>query len=190
MVSIESGFYVRALLLVAAVLAALAALAPAAWAAPTNDAFSAAETLPASLPATASGSNLEATEESGEPEHGGNPEGHSVWYSWTPSGDGRVGISPGSGCFNGIDPLIAVYTGSAVGALTPVASNRGFSALSCFGEGPQVEFDALAGTAYRIAIEGRKGADGSFSFTINGAPGNDDFANPLSIGAEPPQQVF
>src|SRR6476646_1148721 len=155
MVSIESGRFLRAALLLAGVLAALAALPPVASAAPSNDSFSAAEALPAELPASGSGSTLEATKEAGEPDHAGNPGGHSVWYSWTPSVGGPVGISRDAGCFSGIDPLVAVYTGSAVDALTPVASSHGFPPPSCFGEGPQVEFDASPGTTYRIAIDGR-----------------------------------
>jgi hypothetical protein len=190
MVSIESGRFLRAALLLAGVLAALAALAPVASAAPSNDSFSAAEALPAGLPASVSGSTLEATKEAGEPDHAGNPGGHSVWYSWTPSVGGRVGISRDAGCFSGIDPLVAVYTGSAVDALTPVASSHGFPPPSCFGEGPQVEFDASPGITYRIAIDGRDGAQGSFSFSINGSPENDDFADSASIPGELPQQVF
>src|SRR5829696_6367527 len=61
MVSIESGTFLRAALLLVGALAALAALAPAAFAAPSNDSFSAAETLPAGLPASGSGTTLEAT---------------------------------------------------------------------------------------------------------------------------------
>src|SRR5215216_11942 len=165
-VSIKSRTFLRAALLLAAALAAMATLASAASAAPANDSFSAAEPLPAGLPASGAGSTLEATKEAGEPDHAGNPGGRSVWYSWTPSLGGRVGISPGAGCFSGIDPLVAVYTGSAVDALTPVASNLGFAPPSCFGEGPQVEFDAVAGATYLIAFDGRDGAEGSFSFSI------------------------
>src|SRR6476646_216203 len=110
MASIESGTGLRAALMLAVVFATLAVLAPAACAAPSNDSFSAAEALPSALPASGSGSTLEATKEAGEPDHAGDPGGHSVWYTWTPSVGGRVGISPASGCFSGIDPLVAVYT--------------------------------------------------------------------------------
>ncbi len=86
--------------------------------------------------------------------------------------------------------LAAVYTGSAVDALTPVASSQGFPAPSCFGESPKVEFTANAGTTYRIAIDGRDGAQGSFSATIEGVPANDDFAAAPAIGGDLPQQAF
>src|SRR5215217_8601719 len=58
MVSIESGRVLRAALLLVGALCALAAMAPAASAAPANDSFLAAETLPADLPASGSGSTL------------------------------------------------------------------------------------------------------------------------------------
>ena len=49
--------------------------------------------------------------------------GHSVWYSWTPSSSGPVALSACPYGDFGADTLLAVYTGSAVGALTPVAAN-------------------------------------------------------------------
>ena len=58
----------------------------------------------------------------GEPNHAGDPGGHSVWYSWTPSSSGPVHISA-CDYKREIDTLLAVYTGSAVDALTPLASN-------------------------------------------------------------------
>jgi hypothetical protein len=180
--------YKRALLLLAAVAAAILLLAPAAMAAPANDAFSDAQTVSPSLPATAAGSNVEAGKEAGEPDHAGNSGGHSVWFSWTPAVSGPVQVN--TGCSSSFDMLTAVYTGSAVNALTPVASNEDFPQPSCFGETAQVEFTADAGTTYSIAIDGRGGAQGSFSFTIEGAPANDDFAGAVTIGGEPPQQVF
>ena len=112
---------------------ALVALAPAAGAAPTNDAFSAAEPLSSAIPATASGTNLEATKEAGEPNHAGDAGGHSVWYSWTPSSNQPVGIRCAA-CFGHIDTLLiaVVCTGTAVNALTPVASNEYSISADCF----------------------------------------------------------
>ncbi len=186
--SIEVVAYKRGLLLLAGALLLLAALAPVAWAAPTNDDFSAAQTLSPGLPREFSGSTQEATKEAGEPDHAGNAGGHSVWFSWTPAVSGPVAIN--TGCTPSFEMLTAVYTGSAVNALVPVASNQGFPVPSCFGETTKVEFTASAGTTYRIAIDGRDGAQGSFSATIEGAPANDDFADATAIGGEPPQQAF
>jgi hypothetical protein len=167
---------------------ALLLLAPLAVAAPANDAFADASALSAVPPLDISGSNQEATKEAGEPDHAGNAGGHSVWFSWTPASSGPVAINPG--CFLGFEMLTAVYTGSAVNSLTPVASNQGFPAPSCFGESSKIEFTAEAGTTYWIAIDGRDGAQGSFSATIEGVPANDDFADASAIGGESTQQAF
>ena len=61
-----------------------------------------------------------ATKQAGEPNHAGNAGGHSVWYSFTPTDDTTYRIDT---CGSDIDTLAAVYTGSAVNALTSVASN-------------------------------------------------------------------
>ena len=60
--------------------------------------------------------------ESGEPDHAGDPGGHSIWFAWTPAETGQVAISTCNG-FGSLDSVLAVYTGSAIGALTPVAAN-------------------------------------------------------------------
>ncbi len=182
------GICRRGLLLVVGALIALAAIVPAAWAAPANDDFPAAQTLSPELPREFSGSNQEATKQAGEPNHAGNAGSHSVWFSWTPAVSGPVAIN--NGCFPGFQMLTAVYTGSTVDGLTPVTSNQGLPAPSCFGEGPKVEFTVDAGTTYWIAIDGRDGAQGSFNATIEGAPVNDDFAAATTIGGELAQQAF
>jgi Divergent InlB B-repeat domain len=169
-------------------LALLLGSASARAAAPANDDFANAIPLP-EFPGEKSGSNAEATKESGEPDHAGNPGGHSVWYSWTPSSDRRIGIRSGN-CFGGaIDTLIAVYTGSAVSALSPVASNESPFPGNCFGEAPQAEFEAVGGTTYWIAVDGRDGAEGNFELDFSGPPANDDFAS-ATVLAAPPQTIF
>jgi len=178
----------RMALIFAASLAALLLFVPLAAAAPGNDAFADAVALSPVPPVELSGTNSEATKEAGEPAHAGNAGGHSVWFSWTPAVSGPVAINPG--CFPSFEMLTAVYTGSAVNSLTPVASNQGLPAPSCFGESTKVEFTATAGTTYWIAIDGRDGAQGSFSAMIEGAPANDDFADASAIGGESTQQAF
>jgi hypothetical protein len=184
-----AGTAKRALAIFALSIASLFICASAAAAAPANDAFAAVTALP-EFPGEESGSNLEATKETGEPNHAGNLGGHSVWYSWTPSSNRRVGIQNGN-CFGGTDILIAVYTGSNVDALTPVASNQSPAPPTCFfSEAPQAEFEATAGTTYWIAVDGRDGAQGSFNLRFNGEPVNDDFADATTVGATTPQNVF
>jgi len=178
----------RAFLYAICPLVALAFCVPAAQAnAPANDEFSAAATLSPSLPISRFDSNVEATKEAGEPLHAGEAGGHSVWYSWTPTVDTRVGVSTNCGA---LDPLLAVYTGSAVNALTPVASNEELLGLGCFFSNPEFEFDAAAGTTYWIAVDGRDENQGTFELKLNPPPDNDNFASASSIGAELPQSAF
>ena len=50
---------------------------------PANNDFADAQAL-AGADATATGTNVDATKESGEPDLAGEVGGKSVWYSWTP----------------------------------------------------------------------------------------------------------
>jgi Ca2+-binding RTX toxin-like protein len=77
----------------------------------------------------------------------------SVWWSWTPTVGGHTYVHTLGSTFN---TVLAVYTGSGVGSLVPIASNNdiGTSVQSA------LTFQAQAGTAYRIAVAGF-GAGGS-----------------------------
>ncbi|HEY5708057.1 MAG TPA: hypothetical protein VIS51_01530 [Solirubrobacterales bacterium] len=145
-----------------------------------NDEFANAETLESG--AFVPGTTELATKQDGEPNHAGNAGGHSVWYSWTPSSSGEAFVST---CefFGSFNTLLAVYTGSAVSSLTPVASN-GAAANGC---GPwtdsEVAFDATAGVTYRIAVDGEGGGEGSFELRVKAKPDNDEFANARVLGS-------
>ena len=110
-----------------------------------------------------------ASKEAGEPNHAGDPGGGSVWWSWVPDTSGRYVISLAGSNF---DTLLAVYTGSAVNALTPVSryANLSVPAASSeepFYDGSRVEFDAVAGTTYYIAVDGAGGDSGTVAMTID-----------------------
>jgi hypothetical protein len=168
----------RALATLTLIAAALLALSTSAQAAaPANDDFNSAQALSPAYSAEISGSNVEATKQAGEPNHAGNAGGHSVWFSWTPASSGSVSMRAFA-CFSALKPLVAVYTGSAVNSLIPVADNGNpFSAECFFGEPSAAEFDAQAGTTYWIAVDGRNGGQGSFNLKLEGPPANDDFAD-------------
>ncbi len=102
---------------------------------------------------TTSGSNVNATEQEFEPNHAGNMAGRSVWWAWTAPAGGVVTITTAGSDF---DTLLAVYTGTSVTALTPIASNDDY------GGTPQsrVDFAAAAGTTYRIAVDGYRYGSG------------------------------
>jgi hypothetical protein len=174
--------------LLAAALICLAFAADALAAAPANDDFADAQAI--SLDTSVSGSNFEATKQTGEPDHAGDAGGHSVWYSWTAPRTEPIGITLPCQFGNQSELLIGVYTGSAVDALTPVASSQGLNANCAPGIEPQqVEFEAQAGVEYKIAADGKNGATGFFSFELEGAPLDDDFADAKTITAEPPASV-
>ena len=101
----------------------------------------------------ATGSNVGAGRESGEPDHAGNRGGASLWWSWTAPASGMVTIDTQGSDF---DTLLAVYTGSSVDALTIVASND-----DAIGLQSEVSFTAQQGVVYHIAVDGYSGATGS-----------------------------
>ena len=142
---------------------------------PAHNDFAAPRVLPNSLGWIANSNNEGATLQAGEPEHAGGPGGTSVWFSWTPATSGRAFFST---CDADFDTLLAVYTGSALNALTPVASNDDGS--GCYDGGSEVAFDFTAGTTYRIAVDGLHGASGAFPLQFVGGPSNDDFSKPLA----------
>src|SRR4051812_15615845 len=128
---------------------------------PSNDNFSAAAVL---LPATGSrnGTNVDATKEAGEPSHAGNIGGGSAWYKWVAPATGTATFDTVG---SGLDSLLAVYTGSSVDALTPIASNDDFLGWKWTSK---LGFAAIAGTTYYIAVDGYNGgvdgpARGSFA---------------------------
>ncbi len=140
--------------------------------APTNDNFASPVVLAGST-ATADGTNAAATRETSEPAHAGNRGGASVWYSWTAAADGRISLDTAGSNF---DTLLAVYSGSTLGALTAVASND--DVPGGHGVTSALTFAAVAGTTYAIAIDGYNGATGQFTLNLAqmSAPANDNFA--------------
>jgi Ca2+-binding RTX toxin-like protein len=155
-------------------LASLAASAQALAAPPANDNFSAAAVI-AGKQGSLKGTNLEATKEAGEPNHAGLPGGPSVWYRWTAPENGRLFLSAGGSEF---DTLLAVYTGAAVNALAEVASNDDASATT---KTSALNFFAVGGTTYEIAVDGFTGQTGTIVLAWTQGPPNDDFANAQAI---------
>ena len=101
----------------------------------------------------ATGSNAGAGKEPGEPDHAGDSGGASLWWSWTAPASGAVTIDTAGSDF---DTLLAVYTGSVVGALAEVASNDDAAGLQS-----AVRFTARQGVVYHVAVDGYGGATGS-----------------------------
>ena len=170
-----------AVTLILAVCVALSLPVPASAAAPANDNFANAEVLTGPTD-SASGTNVDATKEAGEPNHAGNEGGSSIWFAWQAPKSGKVSIDT---CDSDFDTLLAVYTGSAVNSLTTVASNDDapYEGSPCRDVRQSViRFTATAGTTYRIAVDGYTGtlggaAEGAVKLDLDSSPANDDFAN-------------
>jgi MYXO-CTERM domain-containing protein len=126
----------------------------AAQGAPLNDAFAQAAVLDGTG-GTAAGWNLNATLESGEPVHAATSGGKSVWWQWTPAASGTASFDTHG---SGFDTVLAVYTGSGVSVLAEVASNDNDGSA---GNASGLSFAAIAGTTYRIAVDGKAAASGA-----------------------------
>ena len=135
---------------------------------PANDSFSAAFAITGN-PSAFIFYNTNATKEPGEPNHAGNSGGRSVWFKWTAPGAGNVTVTTAGSLF---DTTLGIYTGSAVSALSPVATNSTLDDVQ-----PGVvqsslgTFTAVGGTTYYIAVDGFNAANGhgadSGAITLN-----------------------
>ena len=116
---------------------------------PANDDFANAVSLTSKYGHDqVSGTNMFAGWEPGEPLHAGFSGVHSVWWRWSPPGNGTATVyTCGSSDF---DTVLAVYTGTSVDKLTEVASNDDYCGLLS-----RVIFPTRAGIDYRIAVDGR-----------------------------------
>ena len=135
--------------------------ASATAAAPGNDNFVDAKTL-TGLPASTTGTSVDATRENGEPDHGDFGGGSSVWYKWTAPGSAWVTVDLSG---SGFDTYLAVYSGSSLNSLSPVAEDDdGGDGLTS-----KLSFLAESGETYQIAVDGYEGDTGSVVVRISSA---------------------
>jgi hypothetical protein len=142
---------------------AVVAVGVARAAPPGNDGFASPTRLTAAT-GSYNGTNREATKETSEPDHAGNAGGGSVWYRWTAPATGSATFDTVGG---GFDTLLAVYTGSSLAALTPVAANDDLGSTKGLS---RVSFPVTLGTEYRIAVDGFRDATGTIArgtFALN-----------------------
>jgi hypothetical protein len=140
---------------------------------PANDNFSNAQIVTTSL-GTALGQNINATKETGEPDHAGNSGGASVWYRWTAPATSPVTFATTGSNF---DTLLAAYTGSSVGSLTPVASNDDFNGSLQ----SAITFNASSGVTYYIAVDGFFGATGNIVLGWSSIPPAPTAGSPTNL---------
>ena len=147
------------------------ALALSAPPAPANDDLGQATALSGAT-ATASGSNVGAGREAGEPLHVGIRGGVSVWWRWTAP---ISGIATVSTCGSDPETLTGIYTGSSVSSLSEVLVDEAF----CGGQSV-VAFEAVAGTTYLIAVDGFSGETGEIVLELEAT------ADPVAPVVPPP----
>jgi hypothetical protein len=138
---------------------------------PPNDAFTNGLTIIGTTNMV-HGNNLGATREPGEPDHAGERQSNSVWYAWTAPSNSTANIKVIAA--DGNYELLGVYTGDSLANLSSVVgrvSNR------------EIRFSAVAGTTYKIAVDGGFGYGMSFNLYLQSQPPppNDNFANRLPI---------
>ncbi|HLH25960.1 MAG TPA: FecR family protein [Chloroflexota bacterium] len=148
---------------------------------PPNDDFANAAPI-GTLPAQLSAVTDSASVEPGEPisftcDGRSVTIDNTVWYTLTPLTTGYVAVDTFGSDYN---TVLAVYIGSALASLTPVACNDD-TLQSGTGNADQsrVTFNAVAGTTYRIQVGGYQGASGNLvlhAAVTSPPPANDNFA--------------
>ena len=141
---------------------------------PTNDMFSNAQTI-SGPSGRVTGSNVGATDETGEPEF--RSSSSSVWWQWRAPSSGRVTIDTIGSSF---DTTLGVYTGTRVDTLTTLGENDDTVE---FGGASRVTLTVTAGTVYRLRVAGFFGDEGSIVLNWNPttSPPNDLFSNARTI---------
>jgi Ca2+-binding RTX toxin-like protein len=118
---------------------------------PANDDFAQARTL-SGFSGASRATSVRSTGEPGELDfHGSAIADNSVWFRWTPTASAPAVVRLVS-TSSTLAPGVEVYTGDSLSALTTV------------GEGAtSATFTAVAGTQYRIAVDGNGGSTGQFT---------------------------
>lgn len=131
---------------------ALFACPASALAKPANDDFANRQVLTGMpLPLQVTGSNVEATKESGEHLGGLGPAGHSVWFEWEAPNNGWYTFGACAMSFAG---TIRIYTGTEVANLVPLPQGNRNEGPDCPYRQRQYSFEATAGTDYVIGVDG------------------------------------
>lgn len=152
---------------------------------PVNDSFASSTVIQLnSATYTTTGTNIQASKETGEPSHAADIGGRSVWWRWTAPANGRITFTTLGSNF---DTLLAAYTGTGLASLTPLASNDDAETPE---QNPApsrlrtstITFDAVAGTTYRIAVDGWDGLFGQITLNLQFAA---ESGSPPVITAQP-----
>lgn len=135
-------------------------------------------------------SNVDATKEAGEANHGGNVGGRSVWFRYVAPSAVSTRIDTVGSDF---DTVLSVYRDSG-GSLVLVAASDNLQAGQWYSanSGGYLEsrgtFTATAGSTYFIAVDGYNLGTGAASGSVilnwnqaSGTPPNDSFSSPIVL---------
>lgn len=132
------------------------------WAAIGNDAFARGLTLNPGTSGPVRANTVSATREPAEPLHAGVTSSGSLWWTFSAPSAGALSLATTG---SAIDTVLAVYTGTGVNALTPVASND-----NSVGTASAVSFTATEGAQYRVAVAGKGAVAGAIALGITWLP--------------------
>jgi hypothetical protein len=128
---------------------------------PANDNFADRATL-RGFPVTDRGASPWASHEVGEPDHGELGGDTSVWWTWTAPSSAWVRVSTVGSTF---DTVLAVYQGTGLSSLRPVATNDDIDPTAGLLTSALV-FQSGAGGTYQIVVDGYDGACGEVVLTL------------------------
>jgi hypothetical protein len=136
---------------------------------PANDAFASPTNITGTLPQVRNESTANATGQFNEPQPCGIADASvwsdaSVWFTWTAPATKRYQVKTVGSTY---DTQLAVYTGTAIDALTPVGCHDNINP----GTTSHLNFDATIGTVYRIQVDGNAGQTGNLVLTIEESDG-------------------
>lgn len=143
--------------------------------APSNDNFELAKRITTLPHLGRNETTTGATRESGESRHSSSVGLGSVWYRWTATSEADIQLSVEDNAFR---TTLAVYTGTGVRDVRLVTRDWELSIVPV-----TVEFTAVAGETYHIAVESsRRGTGGTFDLRMEAsAPANDLFENAIGL---------
>jgi hypothetical protein len=165
---------------------------PAVRGATLKDNFATRETVKAA-PLEATGSNVGAGREAGEPVPTAlGAAGHSVWLGWEAPGSGYFTFST---CASAIHTVLATYAGSELDKLSEEESEANFGGPECSGIRNGITSLFLTGGKVQVLVDGNgfyvppalpPTTEGPVSLRIEATPPppNDDFANAAAIAGK------
>lgn len=105
--------------------------------------------------------NEEATREPGEPTHGGNNVGRSLWWTWSAPRDGLLLLDTYGSTF---DTTLGLYLGDTLEGLTELATNDDDEDSGTFNS--VIFIEVFAGEEFAIAVDGYNGAAGEIALNL------------------------